>query len=233
MTIGNEYAESVKDDGVTVCDSGAGFSAFKDISLFPQGVWKAENYTLISGVQKGGDPIKVTLEGMTKFGFVGYSTEADMNILSLADVDEKCAEWFSTGDIIQIRQRDEIFMFKKRDDRIHIWRPENGITHEDTHKSRNKDNSVPKIFSLITVDGQKKLYTNQQINDADKAKIFQANMGYIHENRLIKMIRLSKIINCEVTEDDVKRSAIIYGKSIDYIKGNSNAKQGEPIKFEG
>ena len=58
-------------------------------------------------------------------------------------------------------------------------------------------------------------------------------MGYIYENRLIKMIRLSKIINCEVTEDDVKRSVIIYGKSIDYLKGNSNARQGEPIKFEG
>ena len=52
MTIGNEYVESVKDDGVIVCDSGARFSVFKDISLFPQGVWKAENYTLISGVQK-------------------------------------------------------------------------------------------------------------------------------------------------------------------------------------
>ena len=146
MTIGNEYAESVEDDGVIVCDSGAGISVFKDISLFPQGVWKAGNYALISGVQIGGDTIKVTLEGMTKYGFVRYSTEADINILSLADVDEKCSEWFGTGDIIQIRQRDEIFMFKKRDDRIYIWRPEDGITHVDTHKSRNKDNGVPKIF---------------------------------------------------------------------------------------
>ena len=58
-------------------------------------------------------------------------------------------------------------------------------------------------------------------------------MGYIHKNRLIKMIRLNKIINCEVTEEDVKRSVNIYGKSIDYLKGNSNARKGESIKFEG
>ena len=92
---------------------------------------------------------------------------------------------------------------------------------------------MPKTFSLLTVDGQKKLYTNQQINDADKAKIFQANMGYIHENRLIKMIRLNKMINCEVTEENVRRSVNIYGKSINYLKGNSNARKGESIKFEG
>ena len=42
--------------------------------------------------------------------------------------------------------RDEILKFKKSDDKICIWRPEDGITHEDTHKSRNKDNGVPKIF---------------------------------------------------------------------------------------
>ena len=57
-------------------------------------------------------------------------------------------------------------------------------------------------------------------------------MGFINENRLIKMIRLNKIINCEITEEDVRRSVNIYGKSIDYLKGNSNARKGSPIKFE-
>ena len=75
---------------------------------------KGDYYTLKSGVQKGRDPIKVTLEGMTKFAFVGFSTEAVMNILSLADVDEKCSKWFGTvGDIIPIRQKNETVKFRK------------------------------------------------------------------------------------------------------------------------
>ena len=46
------------------------------------------------------------------------------------------------------------------------------------------------------------------------------------------MIRLNKIDNCDVTENDVKNAVHIYGKSIEYLKGNSNGKKGEPVKFE-
>ena len=46
------------------------------------------------------------------------------------------------------------------------------------------------------------------------------------------MIRLNKIDNCDITENDVKNAVHIYGKSIEYLKGNSNGKKGEQVKFE-
>ena len=57
-------------------------------------------------------------------------------------------------------------------------------------------------------------------------------MGYINENKMIKMIRLNQIDNCDVTEVDIRNSVDIYGRSIDYLKGNSNGKKGAPVKFE-
>ena len=57
-------------------------------------------------------------------------------------------------------------------------------------------------------------------------------MGYINENKIIQMIRLNKIDNCDVTENDIKNAVHIYGKSIEYLKGNSNGKKGEPVKLE-
>ena len=57
-------------------------------------------------------------------------------------------------------------------------------------------------------------------------------MGYINEDKIIQMRRLNKIDNCDVTENDVKKAVHIYGKSIECLKGNSNGKKGEPVKFE-
>lgn len=65
--------DSIKNEGVIVCDSGASFSVFKDLSLFTHGVWEAETETYISGVQRSNYPIKITKEGLTPFGVVGIA----------------------------------------------------------------------------------------------------------------------------------------------------------------
>ena len=52
--------ESIKNEGVIVRDSGAIVSAFKDLSLFTNGVWEADRHIFISGVQNNNDPIKIT-----------------------------------------------------------------------------------------------------------------------------------------------------------------------------
>ena len=46
------------------------------------------------------------------------------------------------------------------------------------------------------------------------------------------MVRLNKIDNCDVTENAAQNAVHTYGKSIEYLKGNSNGKKGEPVKFE-
>ena len=46
--------------------------------MFPLGVWEANRHTFISGLQINNKPIKITKEGLTQFGVVGYSEETDM-----------------------------------------------------------------------------------------------------------------------------------------------------------
>ena len=213
----------IKSKNVVACDSAAEFSVFKDISLFPQGVWKSEKEVFISGIQKGAEPIKVTMEGNTIFGVIGYSKEADINVLSLADIQENCSDWHGYGDSIYVRQGDKTYKFTKGNDRIFIWEPNDGVTDS---------NNTFAVASVTTVTEIKKQYTHRQVEHADMARKLQANMGYINENKIIQMIRLNKIDNCDVTENDIKNAVHIYGKSIEYLKGNSNGKKGEPVKFE-
>ena len=120
---------TVRDEGVIICDSGAGFSVFKDLSLFPLGVWDSDNFTLVSGVQRGGEPIKVTREGITPFGIVGYSEDVDINILSLADVNENCSDWYGKGDSLYVRTDNDTYRFKKGYDRVYMWSKEIGRAH--------------------------------------------------------------------------------------------------------
>ena len=176
----------IKSKNVVACDSAAGFSVFKDISLFPQGVWKSEKEVFISGIQKGAEPIKVTMEGNTIFGVIGYSKEADINVLSLADIQENCY-----GDSIYVRQGDKTYKFTKGKDRIFIWEPNDGVN----------DNNSFAVASVTTVTEIKKQYTHRQVEHADMARKLQANMGYINENKIIQMVRLNKIDNCDVTEN--------------------------------
>ena len=226
--------DSIKNEGVIVCDSGASFSVFKDLSLFTHGVWEAETETYISGVQRSNYPIKITKEGLTPFGVVGYSEETDVNILSLAQIAEYCTYWHGEGDSIFVKQDDKIYHFKKNAEKVYVWKKEDGVTaiNKKTIKNNNNDNNNKITLSISTVKNNKKNYTFTQIKNADRARKLQAQMGYINENKMIKMIRLNQINNCDVTEVDIRNSVDIYGRSIDYLKGNSNGKKGAPVKFE-
>ena len=217
--------DSVRGEGVIICDSGAGFLVFKDISLFPYGVWEADNYTLVSGIKRDSGYLRVTQEGITIFGLVGYSKLADVNIISLADIQQNCTDWYGQGNCIFVKQNNREFKFQMNSDRIFTW------SEKDLLLTMKKD--AANVFSIVTVEGQKKLYTHSQVKGADRARKLQANMGYINEHKIIEMIRSNQINNCNVTEADVRNSLNIYRKSIDYLKGNSNGKKSEAVKFEG
>ena len=66
----------------------------------------------------------------------------------------------------------------------------------------------------------------------DNARRLQAQMGYINEQKMIKMIQSNQLNNCEVTEADIRNSISIYGRSIDYLKGNSDGRKSEAVTFE-
>ena len=123
----------------------------------------------MSGVQRGCEPIQVTSEGITPFGIVGYREDVEINILSLADVEENCSDWYGGGDSLYIRTHDDIYRFQKRYGRVYIRRKEDRIIRKPKYNTKD---SSPKavVVSMGTVETQKKLYVNQQIKDADRAR---------------------------------------------------------------
>ena len=44
---------------------------------------------------------------------------------------------------------------------------------------------------------------------------------------MMEMIKLNQINNCDVKETDIRDSVDIYGRSIVYLKGNRNGKEGD------
>ena len=123
----------------------------------------------MSGVQRGGESIQVTREGITPSGIVGYREDVEINILSLADVEENWSDWYGRGDSLYVRTHDDTYRFQKRYGRVYIRRKEDRIIRKPEYNTKG---SSPKamVVSMGTVETQKKLYVNQQIKDADRAR---------------------------------------------------------------
>ena len=62
-------------------------------------------------------------------------------------------------------------------------------------KNNNNDNNNKITLSISTVKNNKENNSFNQIKNADRARKVQAQMGYIYENKMIKMIRLNQINN--------------------------------------
>jgi len=74
---------------------------------------------------------------------------------------------------------------------------------------------------LVTVSDNKKLYSNDEINRADKVREFIARMGYPCTAVAIAMINNGNIINCDITSADIMRAEAIYGQTLACLKGKT------------
>ena len=89
-----------------------------------------------------------------------------------------------------MKQNEDVFQFKKSIDNIYVWKKEDGVMKRPAiikNKMWNKNDET--ILSISTVENQKKNYTHSQIKDANRARKLHAQMGYINENEMIKMIQ--------------------------------------------
>ena len=62
-------------------------------------------------------------------------------------------------------------------------------------------------------------YTKKQINDAKKARKYQALLGWSSSTTYENMIRKNQIINCDITVEDVSRELEIFGTPLLLLKG--------------
>ena len=61
--------------------------------------------------------------------------------------------------------------------------------------------------------------SKREIAGADAALKIIKQLGYPSENSLIRMLKGESLTNCDLTEKDVERAVLIYGKPIAAING--------------
>jgi hypothetical protein len=81
------------------------------------------------------------------------------------------------------------------------------------------------LLAIITVDGQKKRYSDLDVRRATAAKKMQDTIGYPSNKEFMKMIDNNLIVNCAVTRRDVIIARDVFGPNIDMIKGKTVRQQ--------
>jgi hypothetical protein len=112
----------------------------------------------------------------------------------------------------------------------------NNYTHKftrygDLYGKVYDDREMENIFAF-TVENNKKLYNHRQIADADKARKFQHDMGYLPTQTLTKMILDGGVKNIPVTAHDLLRADNIYGRAVASFKGKTRTMKNDRIQTE-
>ena len=83
---------------------------------------------------------------------------------------------------------------------------------------------------LSTVKENKKYFTRNEIEGADRARDLQQHLDWPPDQYIIDQLQHNQITNCPVTPDDVKRATEIYGKAIPILKGKMVRKTPKHIE---
>jgi len=144
-------------------------------------------------------------------------------IISLKDVANLpgCKVTMDTGFecVIVVTMRDgNIFKFSECD---------SGLYYLDADNLKSNKCTVIGYSALQTVAGNKKFYTNEEIHRADKARKYQALIGWPSTSLYIKILNNNLVNNCDITVDDVLHGLKIYGEQKPLLKGKM--KRRSPI----
>ena len=91
------------------------------------------------------------------------------------------------------------------------------------------NNSIQKFQLLQTVGKIWKYLTTKQKNSVKKAQKLYEAMGTPTTQNLKEMIRMSLIINIEVTTEDVNLAIKVFGPDIGAIKGKTTRSKPSPV----
>ena len=72
---------------------------------------------------------------------------------------------------------------------------------------------------LTTVANNKHFFTKNEIERADKARKYQALIGWPGTKMFIQYVKEGLIKNCDITEEDIFRAMEIYGEAAPLLKG--------------
>ena len=84
--------------------------------------------------------------------------------------------------------------------------------------------SKPKLMLVTTVTGKMKKDTVRQVKQAELAREYQRKLGYASPGKLIGQ---GKLVNSDITAQDVVRSLDIWGPDLGTLKGKTPSHQAQ------
>ena len=199
-------------------DACAGESVFRTATLFYD-IVPADTSMVVNGVNSRGEPMVIRERGTTDFGLIYYDPNCIANILSFANMVNNCysMKYSSKNDFysLQIRRGGFCYYFN-RDVKYNIY-----ICNIDTMVSK------PKLILVTTVSDKMKKYTVRHVKQAELAGECQRKLGYASTGPVIKLIGQGKLINSNITAQDVVRSLDIWAPDLGTLKGKTPSHQAQ------
>ena len=205
-------------DDLLLLDTCAGESVFRSDTLFYD-IVSAHTPLVVNGVNTRGEPLTIRECGRTDFGLVYYDPNCIANILSFANMVNNCysVKYDSKGDFysLQVIRGGCCYLFN-RDLKYNIY-----ICNLNTMVSK------PKLMLVTTVNDKMKKYTVRQVKQAELAREYQRKLGYVSPGQLVKLIGQGKLVNSNITAQDVVRSLDIWGPDLGSLKGKTPSHQAQ------
>jgi len=172
---------------------------------FVSHVWKTKHSMTVHG--NGGTLTTNMKAHVDNYGDVWYDPSAITNILSLKNVCNKYRVTYNSN-------AEGAFIVHKPDNTdVHFVMHANGLHYHNTDNRQ--------LSFVMTVEEQSVGYSKKQLQQAKRARNFQAYVGYPSTHDLKNIITNNLITDCPVTIQDVDQAKKIYGPSVAILKGKT------------
>ena len=152
---------------------------------------------------------------LRNYGDVWFDKRAITNILSLKNVRNLFRVTFdSDGD-------NTFVVHKPSGDKLRFDMHPDGLYYHDPHAHQ--------VALVNTVKDAEEGYSRRQILQAKLAREFQSVVGNPSTHDLKAIVSSNQIANCPVSIEDIDRAEIIYGPSIQNLKGKTTRRTPERV----
>ena len=160
-------------------------------------------------ITNGAEQTSSLVGNINNFGIVWYNPESIANILSLAEVRQKCRVTMDTevGPVLHVHKQDG--------ETIKFTEHSNGLYYHDPY-------ALKKEYTFVsTVELNKQPYTDREISEAEAAMALHRKLGRPSQQHFEDILKNNLIRNCPVTIHDAKRAFKIFGPCVANLKGTA------------
>jgi hypothetical protein len=216
----------------------------KDVILLDTGsTLKATfmNPNLVTDIQATRTPVSMTTNTGTKkieleatipgFGSTWYDPSQIAIIYGFSHMADKHRITYDSDkeDAFVVHSHNGITKFERIPDGLYVYRPSREFK-EKVASLKRKTTPKETTHMITTVKKNSKGYTQQQFNNAKRARRLYHIVGCPTVESFKRILRQNIIKNCPVTSADVNIAERIFGGDIGALKGKSTRNRPEPVK---